>query len=149
MSRSSLPEKLQNLKLRWLKLVRWLYVLIMSCACWRVNPHSILACMSRNSFPEAGAKFEICCNWTQTLNNLVHKQTLYHLAKLVKWLRNVANTYLYGTPNCMFLPCQVHISKLIHTECQEPSSSKHAQNLKFKWLQLDSNQQPLTSSMNT
>ena len=26
------------------------------------------------------------CNWTRTHNHFVHKQTLYHLAKLPKWL---------------------------------------------------------------
>ena len=36
------------------------------------------------------------CNWTQTHNHLVHKQTLNHLAKLAKWLSYVVSTYLYS-----------------------------------------------------
>ena len=45
--------------------------------------------------------------------------------------------------DCMFLSCHVCVSDWIHTlklpECQGTPSSKQAQNLKFKWLQLDSN----------
>ena len=37
----------------------WLYVLVMSCMCFRVNPHSIVAWMSRNSLLEAGTKSEV------------------------------------------------------------------------------------------
>ena len=44
---------------------------------------------------------------------------------------------------CMFLSCHVRISEWIHTPwfpvCQETPCSKQARNLKFKWLQLDSN----------
>ena len=36
----------------------WLYVLVMSRTRFGVNPHSIVAWMSRNSFLEAGAKSE-------------------------------------------------------------------------------------------
>ena len=36
--------------------IGWLYVLIMSRTHFRVNPHSIVAWMSRNSLLEAGAK---------------------------------------------------------------------------------------------
>ena len=36
----------------------WLYVLVMSRTRFRVNPHSIVAWMSRNSLLEAGAKSE-------------------------------------------------------------------------------------------
>ena len=36
----------------------WLYVLVMSRTCFRVNPHSIVAWISRNSLLEAGAKSE-------------------------------------------------------------------------------------------
>ena len=40
------------------KLYYWLYVLVMSRTRFRVNPHSIVAWISRNSLPEAGAKSE-------------------------------------------------------------------------------------------
>ena len=35
------------------------YVFIMSRMLFRVNPHSIFACMSRNAFLEAGIKSEV------------------------------------------------------------------------------------------
>ena len=83
------------------------------------------------------------CNWTRTQNHLVCKQTLNHLAKLVKWLSCVLSTYLYGAFDCMFLSCHIRVSEWIHTlqlpECQGTPCSKQAQNLRFKWLQLDSN----------
>ena len=93
------------------------------------------------------------CNWTRTHNHLVHKGTLTHLAKLAEWLRCVVSTYLYGAFDCIFWSCHVHVSEWIHTlylpECQGTPCSKQARNLKFQWLQLDSNLQQLSSSMNT
>ena len=51
--------------------------------------------------------------------------------------------------DCMFLSCQVHVSEWIHTlqlpECQRTPCSKQAKDLQFKWLQLDSNPEPLSS----
>ena len=41
------------------KICNWLYVLIMSCTCFRVNLHSIFAWMSRNSLLETGAISEV------------------------------------------------------------------------------------------
>ena len=55
------------------------------------------------------------CNPTQTHNHLVHKRILNHLAKLAKWLSCVVSTHLYGTFDCMFLPCHVCVSEWIHT----------------------------------
>ena len=50
---------------------------------------------------------------------------------------------------CMFLSCHVRISEWIYTpylpECQGTPCSKQARYLKFKWLQLDSNPQLLSS----
>ena len=37
----------------------WLYILIMSRTRFRVNPHSIVAWISRNSLLETGAKSEV------------------------------------------------------------------------------------------
>ena len=66
----------------------WLYLLIMSRTRFRVNPHSIVAWMSRNSLLEAGPKSEVLSdwNWTRTQNHLVRNRALNHLAKLTKWL---------------------------------------------------------------
>ena len=44
----------------------------MSRTCFRVNPHSIVACMSRNSLLWMLSD----CNWTRTQNHLVRKRTL-------------------------------------------------------------------------
>ena len=49
----------------------------------------------------------------------------------------------------MFLSCHVRVSEWIHAlylpECQGTPCSKQAPYLKFKWLQRDSNPQPLSS----
>ena len=63
-----------------------LYVLIMSHTHFRVNPHSIVAWMSRNSLLKTGAKSEVWVTPTRTHSLLVRKWTLNHLAKLAKWL---------------------------------------------------------------
>ena len=63
----------------------WLYDLIMSRTLFGVNPHSIVAWMSRNSLLEAGAKSEVYlsdCHWTRTRrHHLVHKRTLKHFSQ--------------------------------------------------------------------
>ena len=88
------------------------------------------------------------CNWTQTQNHLVLKRTLNHLAKLAKWLNCVLSTYLHSAFDCMFLSCHVRVSWWIHTlyltECQGTPSSKQVRNAKVKWLQRDSNPEPLS-----
>ena len=40
-------------------ILEWLYVIIMSRTRFRVNPHSIVAWMSRNSLLKAGARSEV------------------------------------------------------------------------------------------
>ena len=51
--------------------------------------------------------------------------------------------------DCMFLSCHVCVSEWIHNlqlpECQGTPCLKQARNLKVKWLQLDSNPEPLSS----
>ena len=64
----------------------WLYVFIMSRTRFRVNSHSILAWMSRNSL----------LNGTRTHNHLVHKWTLNHLAKLAVWFQG--RSFEQGVP---------------------------------------------------
>ena len=129
----------------------WLYVIIMSRTNFRVNPHTIVCLNDKELL--ARSRHEIWslsdCNWTQTHNRLVHKRTINHLAKLAKWLRCVVSTYVYSTFDCMSLPCHVGVqieSTLCSLpECQGMPCSRQVQNLKFKWLQLDSNPQPLSS----
>ena len=64
----------------------WLYVIIMSRASFRVNPHSIV-CLNVNELL-AWSKRHIWslsdCNKIRTHNQLVRKQTLNHLVKLAR-----------------------------------------------------------------
>ena len=48
-------------------------------------------------------------NWTRTNNQLVHKQTRNHLAKLAQWLSCIVSTYLYGAFDFMLLLCHVRV----------------------------------------
>ena len=87
------------------------------------------------------------CNWTKPHNNLFHKKTFNHLAKLIKWLSCFASTYLYSAFDCMSLSCHVCVSERINTMfawISRNSCSKQAWYLKFKWLQGDLNPQPLS-----
>ena len=92
-------------------------------------------------------------NGTRTHNHLVCKLKLNHLTKMTKWFRLIVSIYLYCEFECMFLSCLVHVKEWIHTlylpERQGTSDSKVFWHLKFKWLQQDSNQQPLRSQINT
>ena len=92
-------------------------------------------------------------NGTRTHNHLVRKRILNHLAKLATWLSSVVSIYPYGAFDCMILSYHVRVWEWIHTlqlpECQGTPCSKQASYLKFKWLQRDSNPQPLSSSTNT
>ena len=89
------------------------------------------------------------CSGTRNHNHLVRKGTLNHLAKLAKWLSCAVSTYLYGAFDCMFLSCHVRVWEWIHTlqshECQGTNCSKQAPYLNIKWLQRDSNPQPLSA----
>ena len=89
------------------------------------------------------------CNGTRTHNHLIRKRTLNHLAKLAKRLSCAVSTYLYGAFDCIFLSILVRVWQWIHTlelpECQGTPCSKQAPYLKIKWLQRDSNPQPLSS----
>ena len=48
------------------------------------------------------------CNETQTYNHLVRQWTRKHLAKLVKWLTCVVNTYLCGS---LLSACFSHVTQ--------------------------------------
>ena len=54
-------------------------------------------------------------NVNETPNHLIHKQTINHLAKLVKWFSCAVSTYLQGGVDCMFLKCHVRFLVWIHT----------------------------------
>ena len=54
-------------------------------------------------------------NRTGTHNHLVCKRTPKNLAELAKWLSCVVSSYLYGPFDNMLLPCQLRISKWVHT----------------------------------
>ena len=96
----------------------WLYVFVMSRTCFRVIPHSIIACLNVKEII-AWSRREIKglsdCNWTQIHERLGNKRTLTYLAKLSKWLSCVVSTYLHGSVDCMFLSRHVRVSERIHT----------------------------------
>ena len=132
----------------------WLYFLIMSGPHLRMNRHYInlnvkelLAWKKRDIWSLSD------CKSTPTHNDLDHKWTLNNLVKLTKWLSWVESTCLYCAFDFMFFWYHVRVLEWIHTlylpECQATSSSKQVQYLKFKWLQRDSNPQPLSSWTNT
>ena len=93
------------------------------------------------------------CNWTRTHNHLVRKRTLNYSAKMAKLLSWVVSIYLYGALDCMFLSCHLRVSEWIHAlywpKCQGNPCLKQARNLKFRWVQLDSNTEPVSWKTNT
>ena len=81
------------------------------------------------------------CNWTGTQNHLTRQ------------IIELCSAFLYCAFDCMFLSCHVRLSEWILTlylpECQGTPFSKKARSLRFKWLKLDWNPEPLTSQTNT
>ena len=65
----------------------------MSRTRFRVNPHFIVAWMSRNRH---GIWSLSDCNGTPTHNQLISKQTHSHLVKLAKWLSCVVSTLCHS-----------------------------------------------------
>ena len=57
---------------------------------------------------------DIDSNGILTHTYLVHKRTLNHLAKLVKWLSCVVRTYLYGAFEYLLLPRHERVSEWIY-----------------------------------
>ena len=93
----------------------WLYLIIMSCTSFRVNPHSVvylnvkqLLARSRRYIWSLNDSSE-----SQTHNHLVRKRTFNHLGKLAKWLSCVLSSYLYGAFDCMLSSCHVIIMYVI------------------------------------
>ena len=74
-----------------LKKMLFLIVLVMTHTRFRVNPHSMVTWMSRNSLLEAETWRLSDCNWTWTQNHLVVNWTLNHLAKLEKKMLFLSN----------------------------------------------------------
>ena len=69
--------------------------------------------------------------------------------KYLTWLNCVVSSYyLYGAFYCMFWSRDTHVFEWIYTlqlpECQDTLGSKKVPYLKFKWLQRDSNPQPIS-----
>ena len=97
--------------------ISWLYVIIVSSTSFRVNPHSIV-CLNVTELL-ARSRCNIWSlsdsNETWTHNHLLHKKTLNHFTKLVKWLSYVVSTYLYQAIDCLLLSCHVWVSEWIHT----------------------------------
>ena len=75
-----------------------------------VNPHSIVAWMSRNfSQNRHGISSLSECNRTQIRNHLVCKQTVNHSAKVV-WLNGWV--FVYERKGCGFKSCCSHLNFL-------------------------------------
>ena len=128
----------------------FLYSVLFLCFLDNKLFHSVLYIMNKITFQSEStlltqSRREIWslsdCNWTQTQNHLVRKRTLNHLAKLGKWLSCVLNTYLYSAFDCMFVSCHVCVRVKPHSIVAWMSRNR---NLKFKWLQVDSNPEPLS-----
>ena len=93
----------------------WLYVLIISRPCFRVNPHSIFAWMSRNSLLETGVISEVwvtakglepttkCSQMYCTYKYSQHSSVIW-LVWLNGWV------FIYKLSGCGFESCCSHIS---------------------------------------
>ena len=93
--------------------VYWLYMLLCSYhVTYALQSESTLYSCLKVKEILARSRHEIWslsdCNWTWTHNQLVHKRTLNHLAKLAK-------SYLYGAFDCMIVSCHVRVLESIHT----------------------------------
>ena len=82
-----------------------LYVIIMSHTGFRMNLHSVVCWMSRNSLPPCSKQARyLKFNWQQQNSNLkpLCKRTLNHLTKLEKWLNGCV--FVYELSGCSSLP---------------------------------------------
>ena len=126
----------------------WMYILIMYAFQSKSTPYSCLSEKEVLSQNRCNIWSWNDCNSTRTHNQLVCNRTLNHLPKLPKRLSCVVSYYLYGACDCMFLPYHIPVSEWNHTlqlcECQATLCSKQVGSLRFKWLQLDSEPQPLS-----
>ena len=83
------------------------------------------------------------CNWTRNNNHLVWEQTLNYFAKLTVMIELCCKYFYVRCIWLYVLSCHARVSEWIQTlqlpECQRNPCSKQTWNLKFKWLQLESN----------
>ena len=115
-------------------------------------PYSTLWCKAKSCFHLINTKKPL--SFIPLLRQLKFKChiTMQWTIKLSTRNSSITAGYLHDNKNhhdCTFLSCHVRVSVWIHTiqlpECQRTPCSKQAQNLRFKWLQLDSNPEPLSS----
>ena len=93
-----------------------LYVIIMSRASFRMNPHSIAWLNVKELL--ARIRCQICLkesNDIRSHNHFVRQGTINHLAKVAKWLSCLLSTYLYGAFDIMLLSCHVRVSEWTNT----------------------------------
>ena len=86
----------------------WLYVIFMSDTSFKENLRFIVCLNVKELLP-----LKRCHIWSLndgnricTHTHLICKQTLNHLAKLVRWLSCAVSTYLCGAFGCMVLLCR-------------------------------------------
>ena len=84
--------------------------MILLCQGRVLDSYAVYSCLSVKEFL-AQSRCDIWslteCNGNQTHNHLVHKRTLSHLSKPVKWLSCFVRTYLYGVFDFAPLSCHV------------------------------------------
>ena len=70
------------------KCYKWLYLIIMSCTSFKVNPHTIVCLNVKQLLAQSRRHIWSLSdsNGIWSHNELVRKRTLNHLAKLAKWL---------------------------------------------------------------
>ena len=125
----------EYLSVRWI----WLYVIMISCTHFRVNPHYICVNIKELlALKRRGIWGLNDWNWNRTRNHLVCKGTLKHLAKLIKSLSWVVSTNLYRAFDCMLLTYHVRILEWIDTlylpEDEGAPCLKKARYMIIKWL---------------
>ena len=101
---------LRSLTKKCEQICSWLYVFIMSHACFRVNLHSVVIWMPRRPLLETGTISELSLsdyNGIWTHNHLVRKRTLDNLAKWPVWLNGWVCVYELSA--CGFEPLCSHL----------------------------------------
>ena len=93
----------------------WIYLIIMSCATFTVNPHSVVWLIIIELLGRSKLRIWSLSgtNESRTLNHLVRKWTLNHLVKSEKLLTCAVSTYLYGAFDCILLSCHVRVSVVL------------------------------------
>ena len=105
----------ENLSVRCI----WLYVLIMSRTRFRVNPHSMVALMPRNSLLETGAKSEAFNRFPWILMNIPHVPCITGIPFPLSCSPSVINSWYLMKDLSNALNCTQHLPQLEYLEKNE------------------------------